>query len=103
MTVYTKLIMSVSLQNKGEGHVQPQQGPKLIDQRIETGFKTKQETSALFYLFVPPNFDITSRDTTVCHLANALLVIGRIQFSKTSTVAMLVPHFKPEGLNESTQ
>lgn len=32
MTVHTKLIMSVSLQNKGERHVQPQQGPKLIPQ-----------------------------------------------------------------------
>lgn len=32
MTVHTKLIMSVSLQNKGERHVPPQQGPKLIPQ-----------------------------------------------------------------------
>lgn len=32
MTVHTKLIMSVSPRNKGEGHVQPQQGPKLIPQ-----------------------------------------------------------------------
>lgn len=32
MTVHTKLIMRVSLQNKGERHVQPQQGPKLIPQ-----------------------------------------------------------------------
>lgn len=32
MTVHTKLIMSVSLQNKGERHVQPQQGLKLIPQ-----------------------------------------------------------------------
>ena len=32
MTVHTKLIMNVSLRNKGERHVQPQQGPKLIPQ-----------------------------------------------------------------------
>lgn len=30
MTVHTKLIMSVSLWNKGGRHVPPQQGPKLI-------------------------------------------------------------------------
>lgn len=32
MTVDSKLIMSVSFQNKGGRHVQPQQGPKLIPQ-----------------------------------------------------------------------
>lgn len=71
MTVHTKLIMSVSPRNKGEGHVQPQQGPKLIPQpqSRHTAQHASGQTRAKMYvpcsLYAPPNLGCTPDTKTL--------------------------------------